>query len=128
MIKNFNEVKLLGNVGRAPVLRNTTNGTCVCDFSIATTKKWTSTKNGEVKTKTDWHKIVVWGKLAETVSKIINKGDLVLIDGELSYRTVVNEATNETKIVAEIEAEKVLKMASSNRGIDIMNDDLKEEI
>ena len=51
MIRNFNEVKLLGNVGRAPELRQTSQGTPVTDFSLATTKKW-KTKDGEERTDT----------------------------------------------------------------------------
>ncbi len=114
MIRNFNTAQLLGNVGREPELRTTTNGTSVTDFSLATTKKWI-TKEGEERSDTQWHKIVAWGKLAESVCKIIGKGDLVLVDGEISYRQY--EKDGETKSITEIESNRILRMESKGSKI-----------
>ena len=59
MNKNINEVRLLGNVGRAPKLRYTSTNTAVTDFTLATSKNWV-TKDGEERSKTTWHKVVCW--------------------------------------------------------------------
>ena len=107
MIRNFNRVELLGNVGRVPELRQTQNGTPVTDFSLATTKKW-KTKEGEEKTETQWHKIVCWGRLAESVCKVVGKGDLVFVFGEISYREY--EKDGDKRTITEIEGTQVLRM------------------
>ena len=59
-------------------------------FSLATNKKWTN-KQGEKITETSWHNIVIWGKLAELAEKYIKKGDSLIIEGEISYRTYENK-------------------------------------
>lgn len=94
---------------RKPELRNTSNGTPVTDFSCATTERWKS-KTGEEKAETEWHKVVVWGRLAESVVKSINKGDLVYIEGKITYRPFVKDDVQ--TMVTEIEATNVLRMDS----------------
>lgn len=80
-----NEVILVGNLGADPELRQTDGGTHVCNFSIATTRKWT-TKEGDKKEDTQWHRIVVWGKQAENCKEYLKKGRQVYIRGRLQTR------------------------------------------
>lgn len=80
-----NEVILIGNLGADPELRYTESGTAVCNFNIATTRKWT-TKNDEKKEDTQWHKIVVWAKQAENCKEYLSKGRQVYVRGRLQTR------------------------------------------
>ena len=109
MIRNFNKTQQLGNLGRTPVLRKTSNGTPVTDFSLATTSRWL-TKDNEERTKTEWHKVVVWGRLAESVCQIAEKGDLVYVEGKITYREYEKDGIK--RQITEIEGNQVLKMES----------------
>jgi single-strand DNA-binding protein len=80
-----NRVTLVGNLGQDPEIRYTSGGTPVCNLSIATNESWTD-KSGEKQTKTEWHKIVCWAKLAETVAKYCRKGSQIYLEGRLTYR------------------------------------------
>ncbi len=95
---NVNKVILVGRLGQDPELRTTANDHSVCNFSLATT---TFVKDGE--NKTEWHRVVVWGKRAEICSKYLNKGSSVYIEGRLVTRKWTdNDGTDKytTEIIA----------------------------
>ncbi len=80
-----NRVFLVGRLGRDPEQRFTSSGTPVTNFSMATDERWKD-QSGERQTRTEWHQIVVWGRLAEICSQYLNKGKLVFIEGRLQTR------------------------------------------
>lgn len=80
-----NKAILVGRLGRDPETRYTGAGTAVANFSMATDETFKD-RNGEKQKRTEWHKIVAWGKLAEIVQKYCKKGQLVFIEGSLSTR------------------------------------------
>lgn len=85
---SINKVTLLGHLGKDPELKYIANGTPVCNASIATEKSW---KQGdEWKKSTTWHKVVAWRKMAEALGGA-TKGDLVLVEGELTNRSWENK-------------------------------------
>ncbi|MCA9496798.1 MAG: single-stranded DNA-binding protein [Nanoarchaeota archaeon] len=79
----LNKVHLIGNLGNDPELKEFESGQKVATFSLATIEKWKNKQSGEVETKTTWHNIVVWGKVAETVHKYLKKGNKIYIDGKI---------------------------------------------
>lgn len=81
-----NKVILIGNLGKDPELRKTTNGNSVASFSLATTERW-SDKSGERQDKTEWHNIVAWGKLGELANQYLKKGRSAYVEGRLTTRT-----------------------------------------
>ncbi len=81
-----NKVILLGNLGATPELKQTHGGIAVANFSIATTETWVD-KTNERQERTEWHKVVMWGKLAELAAQYLNKGDKVYIEGKLKTST-----------------------------------------
>lgn len=83
---SVNKVILIGNLGKDPDFRVTPGGQPVANFSIATTEKW-SDKAGEKKEKTEWHNIVLWGRLAEIANQYLRKGGSVYIEGRLQTRS-----------------------------------------
>lgn len=82
---NLNKVFLIGRLTVDPQLRSTAGGQPVASFGLATNRVWND-KSGERKEATEFHNIVVWGKQAETVSRFLVKGSLVLVEGRLQTR------------------------------------------
>lgn len=83
---SVNKVILVGNLGQDPEVRYTPSGSAVANFSIATNESWKS-KDGQDQERTEWHKIVVWGKQAENCGEYLSKGRTVYIEGRLQTRS-----------------------------------------
>jgi single-strand DNA-binding protein len=82
---SVNKVILIGRLGENPEVRSTPGGQSVLNFSLATHEKWTD-KSGQPNERTEWHRIVVWGKLAELCGKYLQKGREVYVEGKLQTR------------------------------------------
>ncbi len=78
----FNRVTLVGNLGRDAEVRYTQDGTAVATLNLATTEKWTD-KSGQRQEQTEWHRIVLWGKQAESLEPYLKKGKQILVEGRL---------------------------------------------
>ena len=84
---SLNQVQLIGNVGQAPEIRSTQTGSNVATISIATSESWKDKSSGEKKEKTEWHRIVVFGSLVDSVvAKYVHKGSRIYIQGQLQTR------------------------------------------
>ncbi len=97
-----NKVILIGNLGKDPELRYTPNGQPVASFSLATTERWND-KNNQKQEKTEWHNIVVWGKLGELANQYLKKGRSAYIEGRITTRSWDDRDGNKkyrTEIVA----------------------------
>jgi single-strand DNA-binding protein len=86
----MNKAILCGHVGKDPEVRSIANDKKVAKFSLATNKSYMN-HQGEKITETSWHNIVLWGKLAELAEKYVKKGNSVIIEGEISYRSYENK-------------------------------------
>jgi single-strand DNA-binding protein len=82
---SVNKVILVGRLGRDPETRYTGGGQAVANFSLATDSTYKD-KNGERQKRTEWHKLVVWGKQAEIAQQYLKKGSLIFVDGRLQTR------------------------------------------
>ncbi len=82
---SINKVILIGRLGQDPELKYTPSGSAVCNFSMATSESWTD-KQGQKQERTEWHRIVVWGKLAELCNQYLSKGRQAFIEGALQTR------------------------------------------
>jgi single-strand DNA-binding protein len=97
-----NKVVLIGRLGKDPDVRYTPEGTMVTNFNLATDEQWRD-KNGEKVQRTEWHKIVTWGKLAEICGNYLVKGKLVFIEGRIQTRSWEDKEGNKrftTEIIA----------------------------
>jgi len=83
---SLNKVLLIGHLGSDPESRFMTSGSAVTNFNLATNESWRSA-DGEIKDKTEWHRIVIFGKMAETAAEYMKKGQLVYIEGRLQTRS-----------------------------------------
>ena len=126
-----NKVIIVGNLGHDPQLRQMENGTEIATFSVATSEKWKD-KNGEKQSKTEWHKIVAFGKVAEIIGKYLAKGSKVYIEGKLQTRSWEDDAGNK-KYTTEIVMngfDSKLEMLGENKKVETsppakeLNDDI----
>jgi|TARA_B110000305_G_scaffold238898_1_gene305396 single-strand DNA-binding protein len=86
MSNGVNKVILIGNLGQKPEMRYTATNSAVANLSIATTESWKDRESGEMRDKTEWHKVVFFGKPAETIEKYLDKGSKIYIEGKLQTR------------------------------------------
>ena len=82
---SVNKVILVGNLGRDPELRYTQSGQAVANFTLATNEKWTA-KSGEREERTEWHRVIAWGRTAELCAEYLAKGRTVYVEGRLQTR------------------------------------------
>ena len=82
----INKAILLGNVGNDPEVKYASNGSAICSLSVATSETWKDKNSGENKTTTEWHKVSLFGKLAEVSGQYLKKGSKVYIEGKVQTR------------------------------------------
>ena len=99
---------MIGNLGQDPELRTIPSGASVCNFNIATTEKYKD-KNGEWQEITDWHRIVLWERLAEIANEYLSKGSQIYIEGKLKTRSY-EDKDGVTKYITEIRGENMVMM------------------
>lgn len=121
MSRSLNKVTLLGNLGADPEIRTTTNGSKVAQFSLATSRQWSSA-SGEKQEKTEWHKCVAWNpkgergmRLADLVEKYVKKGDKLFVEGEIQYRQY-EDKDKQTRYVTEINVREIILLGGGRGG------------
>ena len=109
MPKSLNRVCLLGYVGGDPETRSVNSGDLVANFSLATSESWT--KDGEKHERTEWHRIVVWRKLAEIVQQYVKKGMRIYVEGKLQTRKW--DKDGQTHYATEIVIDNLIMLGSA---------------
>lgn len=112
MAGSVNKVILVGNLGDDPEVRFIPNGTAVANFSVATSEQWDD-KEGQRQEKTEWHRIVVWAKLAELCGEYLGKGKKVYVEGRLQTRKWDDKDGN-TRYSTEVVAQQVVFLSPSD--------------
>lgn len=87
MARGVNKVILIGNLGSDPEVRYTPDGVPVANFSLATTESWNDRNTGERQERTEWHRLVIWSKLAEIAGQYLKKGSKLYVEGKLQTRS-----------------------------------------
>jgi single-strand DNA-binding protein len=111
----LNKVQIIGHCGADPEMRYMPSGDAVANVSVATTEKWT-TKDGEKKEKTEWHRCVFFGKLAEIVEKYVVKGGLIYVEGRIETQKWKDKEGND-KYTTQIKCDQ-MRLLSSKRDRD----------
>ena len=114
---SVNKVIVLGRLGQDPELKHTAGGAAVARLSVATDESWTD-KQGQRQERTEWHRIVVWGKLAENCSRYLSKGRQVYLEGRLQTNSWEDDQ-GQKRYSTEIRAHVVQFLGSSRDGADI---------
>jgi single-strand DNA-binding protein len=112
MAEGFNRVLLLGNLGADPELKMTQGGTAVLKLRLATTERYQD-KSGVWQDKTEWHSVVVWGKRAEGLHKVLAKGSSIFVEGSLRTTSYEDRDGNK-RTKTEVSANRVI--LSGGRG------------
>ena len=86
MARGVNKVILVGTCGQDPEVKYLSNGNAVTNLSLATSEQWKDKQSGEKKEKTEWHRVVIFGKVAEIAGEYLRKGSQVYIEGKLQTR------------------------------------------
>lgn len=108
----LNKVMLIGNIGKDPTIKALANGKCAT-FSLATTRRYKV--NGESKEQTDWHNIVVYGKLADTIEALnVRKGSTLYVEGTISKRGWTDTATGLKKFTTEVKMDNFQLLTPRN--------------
>ena len=121
MSGTINRVMLIGRLGKDPEMRFTPAGKAVTNFTMATSETWKDS-SGEKQERTEWHKVVTWGKLAEIVAKYLSKGKLAYIEGRLQTRSWDDKDGNK-RYVTEIVANVVTMLEKANSSHEEHQDD-----
>ncbi len=104
---SLNKVLLIGNVGREPEIHYVKDGVCTASLSLATsTPGYTLSSGTQVPERTEWHRVLLWRRMAEIAEKYVHKGDKLYIEGELRTRNYTDKK-GVTRYVTEIWAEKL---------------------
>lgn len=114
MARGINKVILVGNLGADPEVRYTTSGTAIASLSIATSESWTDKQSGEKQERTEWHRVKMFGRLAEISGEYLKKGRQVYIEGSLRTDKYTDKAGVE-KYSTDIIASE-MQMLGGNEG------------
>lgn len=110
---SVNKVILVGNLGRDAELKYTPSGSAVATLSLATTEKWND-KSGQSQEKTEWHRVVLWGKTAESLTEYLTKGKQIYIEGKLQARRWDDKDGNK-RYTTEVRADRVVLLGGTAR-------------
>ena len=103
MARGLNKVMLIGNLGADPEIRYTAGGSAVANIRLATAESWRDKDTGETQERTEWHRVVFFGRLAEIVEQYVKKGSQLYVEGSIRTRKWQDKEGNErfsTEIVA----------------------------
>src|SRR6056297_716519 len=114
MARGLNKAILIGRLGKDPEIRYTQDGRAVTSFTIATNEEWKDKNTGEKKERTEWHRIVAFGRLGEICGEYLSKGKLVYLEGRLQTRSYEQDGV--TKYTTEIVANDMQMLDSKSAG------------
>src|SRR3990167_7761924 len=113
---SVNKVILIGNLGRDPEVRYTPTGLAVANITIATTEVWKDKQSGENQERTEWHRIVMYQRLAEIAGEYLRKGAKIFIEGRLQTRKWQDKNTGQDRYTTEIIADSLQMLDGKGGG------------
>jgi single-strand DNA-binding protein len=115
MARGINKAIIVGNLGRDPEVRYTANGNAMANITVATTENWKDKQSGERQERTEWHRVVFFGRLAEIVEEYLKKGSQVYIEGSIRTRKWKDQ-NDQDRWTTEIVASEMQMLSSRNSG------------
>lgn len=125
MSRGLNRVEIIGRLGRDPEMRYTQDGKAVTNFSVATGGKWTD-RNGTERDDTEWFRVEMWDRLAETANQYLSKGAQVYIEGRLRTRKYTDKDGIERTSVEVVANNMVLLGSRNDRGAGSASNDYED--
>ena len=125
MARGVNKVILIGNLGRDPEVRYSPSGSAVANVTLATSESWKDKNSGEKQEKTEWHRVVFFGRLAEIAGEYLKKGSQVFVEGRLQTRKW-QDKEGKDRYTTEIVANE-MQMLGSRGGAGVPNDSFNQD-
>ena len=126
-MRGLNQVQIIGTLGRDPEVRYTPSGAAIASLNIATSEQWTDKQSGKRQEKTEWHRVVIFGKLAEIAGQYLTKGSQVYIQGKLQTRKWQDQSGQDrysTEVVVDMNGQMQMLGGGSRKATDATpNDD-----
>ena len=126
-MRGVNKVILVGTLGRDPEVKYAANGNAIVNLSVATSETWNDKQTGQKQEKTEWHRVVIFGKLAEIAGQYLHKGSQVYLEGKLQTRKWQDQNTGQDRYSTEVVLDPfngVMQMLGGGRqGGDVPFDD-----
>ena len=116
MARGINKAIIVGNLGRDPEVRYTANGSAVANVTIATSESWKDKQSGERQERTEWHRVVFFGRLAEIAEEYLKKGSQVYIEGSIRTQKWQDKESGQDRYTTEIVARDMQMLGS--RGVE----------
>jgi len=101
-MRGVNKVILVGTLGRDPEVKYAANGNAIANLNIATSEQWNDKSTGQKQEKTEWHRVVIFGKLAEIAGQYLSKGSQVYLEGKLQTRKWQDQNTGQDRYSTEV--------------------------
>jgi single-strand DNA-binding protein len=111
-MSGLNHVILIGNAGNDPEVKYTPGGTTIANFSLATSERFKN-RDGETEDRTEWHRVVFYGRAAEICKDYLHKGDRVCVEGKIHYRSWEDRDTGEKKYMTEITGRQLVLLGNT---------------
>ncbi len=124
-MRGVNKVILIGNLGRDPEIRYTKDGTAVANLNLATSDSW-SDANGQRQERTEWHRVVAFGRLAEIAKEYLGKGRQIYIEGRLQTRSWDDKQGNK-RYTTEVKADQMVMLGGRGGDSTTPRDDAPSE-
>jgi len=112
MARGVNKAIIVGNLGRDPEVRYTANGSAVANVTIATSESWKDKQSGERQERTEWHRVVFFGRLAEIAEEYLKKGSQVYIEGSIRTQKWQDKESGQDRYTTEIVARDMQMLGS----------------
>jgi len=125
MARGVNKAILIGNLGKDPEVRYSASGSAIANITLATTESWKDKDSGEKQEKTEWHRVVFFGRLAEIVGEYLKKGSQVYVEGRLQTRKW-QDANGNDRYTTEIVANN-MQMLGSRAGQGVPADSFNQD-
>lgn len=113
---SINKVILIGNLGRDPEMRYTPNGLAVATLAVATTEVWKDKQTGQNQEQTEWHRVVLFGRLGEIAGEYLRKGSKAYFEGRLQTRKWQDKTTGQDRYTTEIVGDSLQMLDSKGAG------------
>ncbi len=113
---SVNKVIIVGNLGRDPEVRYSPEGSAICNLSLATTSQWKDKASGEKREETEWHRVVMYNRLAEIAGEYLKKGRAVYVEGRLKTRKWQDKDTGADRYSTEIVADQMQMLGGRDDG------------
>ncbi|MDX3986128.1 MAG: single-stranded DNA-binding protein [Achromobacter sp.] len=115
---SVNKVILVGNLGRDPEVRYSPEGSAICNMSVATTSSWKDKTSGEKREEVEWHRVVMYNRLAEIAGEYLKKGRAVYIEGRLKTRKWQDKDTGADRYSTEVVADQMQMLGGKGDEVD----------